>query len=160
MKQRICWAFVIPSREAENARVNILWLWSLDTINKGKNEYDSRSPSIFSNYISSYYFPYWKGILGFDVFVMVYRMLVLANYRLFSKNQVDVTNNVQLICTCTEALLTQYCWEGEWPVEDTTHHSNFILALIPFSVYSFDWTLSTIFPSNFCRFRFKDHLKM
>lgn len=99
MKQWICWAFVIPSREAENAQVNILWLWSLDSINKGKNEHDSRSPSIFSNCISSYDFPYWKGTLGFDVFSMVYRMLILSNFRLFSGNQVAAANSVQHVCT-------------------------------------------------------------
>lgn len=77
--QRIHWAFVIPGREAENAQVNILWLLSLDTINKGKNEYDFRPSSIFSNYISSYYFLYWKGTLRFYVLGMVYRMLVFSN---------------------------------------------------------------------------------
>ena len=91
MKQRICWTFVIPCRKAKNAWVNILWLWSLDTINKGKNKYDSRPPTTFSNYVSSYYFPYWKGTLGFDVLGMLYRMLLLLLLSHFSCVRLCVT---------------------------------------------------------------------
>lgn len=156
MKQRICWAFVIPSREAENARVNILRLWSLDTINKGKNECDSRPPSIFSNYISSSCFPYWKGTLGFDVLGVVYRMLILSKYRLFSENQVDAANNVRDICICSVALIVQCCWDGKWSMDDITQYGNCTLILISFTIYSF----STTFLPDFCRFRFKDHLKL
>ena len=92
MKQRICWTFVIPCRKAKNAWVNILWLWSLDTINKGKNKYDSRPPTTFSNYISSYYFPYWKGTLGFDVLGMLYRMLLLMLLSHFSRVRLCATH--------------------------------------------------------------------
>lgn len=64
-----------------------MWLQSLDTINKQKNENNSRLPSILSNCISSYYFPYWKGTLGSDVLGMVCGLLILSNYRLFPENR-------------------------------------------------------------------------
>ena len=43
---------------------------------------------------------------------IVHRLLILSNYKSYSGNQRDAANRVQHTCPCSEALLIQYCGEG------------------------------------------------